>query len=392
MIHYKLIPDADREQAAILKDYCFKRPWDSLGADTFHYWFKKSTALGAYDDQMLVSQYLIIPFQMNIFGTTYEMGGVASVCTYPEYREGGVTKQLLLQSLDEMRKNKQSISVLSPFAISFYRHFGWELFFEDTRYTIPSNELSVRNRVEGKVVRFNYNSPDQETLMEKVRDFHEKEVSKRHGNQYRHEMWWERTKERNPEANYAISLNEEEQVDGYIRYEVQEQEFQVNDFFADNHIAEKKLWQFIQAHASQVKTITGNSPAKDSLGYLFTKPEIKREIFFDKMVRIVDVELFLKQFPFQTIEEPLYVKINDKQADWNNSIFKIEAKGQVEKVGSAEPDQLLEMEIGPFSAMMIGYHQLEWYCKNGCAFGVLKVISHWEQAIPREYPTHHDDF
>lgn len=392
MIHYQRIPDADRKQAAILKDYCFKRKWDSLESSTFHYWFKKSIALGAYDNEKLVSQYLIIPFQMNVFGTTYDMGGVASVCTYPEYREKGITKQLLLQSLEEMRNNKQSISILSPFAISFYRHFGWELFFENTRYQISSRELSVRNRVDGNVVRFNYNSPDEQILMEKVRTFHKEEVSKRHGNQYRDKMWWERIKERNPEANYAISLDESEQVDGYVRYEVQEQEFQVNDLFAANHVAERKLWQFIQAHGSQVTTIIGESPATDSFGYLFTNPEINRKMFFDKMVRIVDVEAFLKQYPFQTIEEPLYVKIEDEQAEWNQAIFKIEGQNKVEKVGEVEANQLLEMEIGPFSAMMLGYHPLEWYCKNGRAFAEEALISIWEQAIPRVYPTHHDGF
>lgn len=130
----------------------------------------------------------------------------------------------------------------------------------------------------------------------------------------------------------------------------------------------------------------------DSLGYLFTSPEITREIFFDKMVRIVDVEAFLKQYPFQTIKEPLYVKIEDKQAEWNQAIFKIEAQNQVEKVSQEEADQLLEMEIGPFSAMMIGFHQLEWYCRNGSACAEETVISNWEQAIPRVYPTHHDGF
>lgn len=392
MIHYQPIPNTDIDQVAKLKDYCFKTSLDSSRSPTFRYWVKKSTALGAYDNQKLVSQLLILPFQMNIFGVPFEMGGVATVSTYPEYREGGVTKQLLLQSLEKMRENNQSISVLSPFSVSFYRHFGWELFFENTRYTILSEELVVRNRVEGRVVRFDYGCPDSEKWMERIQEFHKKEVARRHGNQYRDDMWWERIKERNPDSCYAISLNEKQQIEGYMRYEIQKKEFQVKDFYASCQDAEKKLWQFIQAHASQVTTITGTSPAQDSFGFHFTNPEVKREIYFEKMIRIVDVEQFLRQFPFKKIKAPLYVKVKDKKADWNNHIFKIEGIGKVGKVVSDVPANVLEMEIGPFSAMMMGYHSLGWYSRNGYAHITSEEMIHWETAIPCDYPAYHDYF
>ena len=48
---------------------------------------------------------------------------------YPEYRQGGVTKGLLQAAFKKMKKDGQVLSVLSPFSIGFYRHFGYEVFF-----------------------------------------------------------------------------------------------------------------------------------------------------------------------------------------------------------------------------------------------------------------------
>ncbi|WP_338147597.1 GNAT family N-acetyltransferase, partial [Lysinibacillus fusiformis] len=57
------------------------------------------------------------------------------VATYPEYRQQGIIKRLMIEALQKMRDNGQTISVLAPFFVSFYRHFGWELFFEKLHYT-----------------------------------------------------------------------------------------------------------------------------------------------------------------------------------------------------------------------------------------------------------------
>lgn len=392
MIIYHLIPDNDIDQVAKLKDYCFKTSLDSSSSRTFRYWVKRSAALGAYDNQKLASQLLILPFQMNVFGETYEMGGIATVSTYPEYRQGGVTKELILRALRQMKENKQSISVLSPFAVSFYRKFGWEVFFENVRYTIPAEELILKKRVQGKIIRVDYESTNAEKWMKKIHAFHADQAAERHGHQYRELMWWERIKERNPKTNYAISLDEEEQIQGYIRYEIEKQEFQVKDFYTVNQKTEQLLWQFIQTHASQIDTVTGTSPMQDAFSFHLGRPEVKKEVFYDKMVRVVDVEAFLRQYPFASLEEPLYIEIKDKDADWNNGLFKIKNANSVEKITSAPKEKVLHMEIGPFSAMMVGYHQLEWYRKNGYAEGSEEAASTWQAAIPKGYPSYNDHF
>ncbi len=52
------------------------------------------------------------------------MGGVAGVATYPEYRRSGYVKELLQHSLQTMKKDGYTVSMLHPFAVSFYRKYG----------------------------------------------------------------------------------------------------------------------------------------------------------------------------------------------------------------------------------------------------------------------------
>ncbi|WP_153944832.1 GNAT family N-acetyltransferase, partial [Acinetobacter baumannii] len=66
-------------------------------------------------------------FRVNIFGQTYDMGGLTGVGTYPEYANLGLMNQLMRQALKNMRERKQSISYLYPYSIPFYRRKGWEI-------------------------------------------------------------------------------------------------------------------------------------------------------------------------------------------------------------------------------------------------------------------------
>ncbi|CAM5379893.1 GNAT family N-acetyltransferase OS=Lysinibacillus sphaericus OX=1421 GN=LS41612_07495 PE=4 SV=1 [Lysinibacillus sphaericus] len=88
-----------------------------------------------------MGSFLILPLNMTIHGENYEMGGIGFVATYPEYRQQGIMKKLIIASLKEMRQNGQTISVLAPFSVSFYRYFGWELFFDKLQYTISQSKF-----------------------------------------------------------------------------------------------------------------------------------------------------------------------------------------------------------------------------------------------------------
>ena len=55
--------------------------------------------LGWFDGEKLISQLAVYPFQVNIFGRTFEMGGLTGVGTYPEYANMGLMNKLMRQAL-----------------------------------------------------------------------------------------------------------------------------------------------------------------------------------------------------------------------------------------------------------------------------------------------------
>lgn len=388
---YKFIPPKDLHPSIKLGEYCFvTQPGCDRTKEMLHL-LEQEVGLGGYENEELVTQLYVYPFEMNVFGITMPMGGIATVSTYPEYRTGGHTKRLLLKSLEVMREKGQLVSVLAPFSESFYRQYGWEVFFENTRYRIPVEQVQMRFREENeKVVRFDTTN---EAWQKKVQAYYTKMVSKRNGLTYRDDYWWMRLNTREFDAFCAASLDADGEIDGYVRYRIENKEFKVLDFFTDHARAERILFQYIARHASQVGSVVGKAPVQSSFPVQMKHPEeVEREVFFDKMVRIVDVEAFFKVYPFEKITKSLYVKITDPSAPWNEHTFQIDSDGTVTKPKQVETDKVLEMEIGPFSAMMMGYHDINWYEWNGYAQALDKVKENWKQAIPVGYPSFHDDF
>lgn len=389
---YRIIPEEDVNQVLNLKEYCFVSTHDANQLAETQAWLRLHVGLGGYDGKNLVSQLFILPLHMNIFGVKFSMGGIGIVSTYPEYRNGGITKQLLQESFVKMKENGQVLSVLSPFSIGFYRHFGYEVFFENSNYTIPVEKMELREKAEGKVVRFDYSSENYEKWMPKVIAFHEEQVKEINGHMHRDERWWNRLKQREPKAHFAVSLDKDGNVQAYIRYFLNKPKLEIEDFYTKNIEAKRILWQFVQSHHSQIEEVIGRAPISDSFGYHLKEPFSKQELFYDKMIRIIDVKEFLKQYPFEKLTKSLYVKIHDRHAEWNNQVYKIDTNGEVTNPQAVAQEKILEMDIGPFSAMMTGYHGLAWYRENGYIQVSGEAAAFWQMAIPIGFPRFNDFF
>lgn len=386
---YKQIPLKDLNQSLALAEYCFPTQPGTNRPNEMTGFIEKGAGLGGYVGNDLVSQLYAIPFEMNVFGVSIPMGGLATVSTYPEYRQGGHTKQLLLKSLEIMREKGQLLSVLAPFSESFYRYFGWELFFENTEYTIPIDQIERRQEEKGKVIRF---SPDDTNWQEKVQAFHKQIVKTQNGLSYRAPYWWDRLHTRQSGSHYAACVNDDSEIQAYLRYRIDGREFQVLDLYAFDAKSERQLWGFISSHKSHIEKVTGEVPTKESFAFHFAQPDFEQKSFFDKMIRIVDVEKFLAVYPFKKLDKPLYVTIQDEHASWNDHTFKINADGKITKPKFVADEKVLQMEIGLFSAMMIGYQSPDWYRYEGYVTGTDQIIKAWTEAIPNGFPVFKDHF
>ena len=111
---------------------------------------------------------------MNIHSVVYSIGFVTSVATYPEYSGIGLMAKLMKQSLTEMKKKGQSLSLLYPYSIPLYRKRGWEIISDKMSYSIRDVQLPKNIEVPGYVRRVTWDNPD-------FKDLHTQFAQQTHG-------------------------------------------------------------------------------------------------------------------------------------------------------------------------------------------------------------------
>lgn len=388
----KIVPTADFEQIHQLRDYSFPNKYEGKRREDFHYWIQHSTTLGAYDFNKVVGQLLILPLNMTVHGVNLKMGGIGFVATYPEYRNQGIMKKLMIKALHEMRINGQVISVLAPFSVSFYRHFGWELFFDKVNYTIPKDAFPSFGHQLDHIKRISFELLNDEIFRD-IQHFHNEHALKVNGGMIRDQAWWQRLARREPE-NYLAAYYKENQVVGYVRYTIKDLTFSIKDFVAKDVYAEQAIWRFITSHQASVEKIEGATAIKSRMGFNFNQPQFKREVVQDVMVRVVDAYAFMQHYSWGKIEEPLYVEIEDPCCPWNEQLYKINIDGHVSimKEKLIEDEHMLKLSINLFSTMMIGYLSVIDVLKfSGWALSTERVV-HWQKAIPNEQPQFYEYF
>ena len=389
-MHFQIISKSEIDEVVKLRSYCFEPVHANATDEDMLPWLEQGAIIGGYDGKQLATQLVVFPFVSNVFGVEMKMGGIGWVSTYPEYRSGGHTSQLMRESLAKMRADGQVLSTLAPFSESFYRKFGWDVYFENTEYRIPSDSLTLRESESGRVVRFNYTEKSE--WFEKVKTFHNEVVRTLNGQIFRDNDWWQRLEDRAPEDHFVVSLDADGLIEGYMRYNTKDETFRIKDFYSINVHSDRVLWGYVRSHSSQVEEVVGTMPAHSSFPVIFKEPNVERKVYFDKMIRIVDVEAFLKLYPFVELEETLYVKVNDSQAEWNDAFFQIGLDGSVEKVLDAPGDKVLEMDIGAFSTLMVGFHGIDWYERNGQAKVAPLLVPVWRKALAAGYPSINENF
>jgi len=135
------------------------------------------------------------------------MGGIAYVATHPAYRRRGYAGELVHAALGGMRERGVHLSMLHPFAHSFYRRYGWELATEAISYRLKPTDLPTSSGQ--KRVRA-YRDEDLPRMMALL----EGEASRHPLCVRRGEAHWQASLER--EGTEAAVYEEDGRVEGYL--------------------------------------------------------------------------------------------------------------------------------------------------------------------------------
>lgn len=341
--------------------------------------------LGIYVDGQLGAQLTLLELETYIGGKRFAMAGVAGVSTWPEYRRQGLVSELLRHSLQSMREQGQTLSYLAPFAIGFYRKFGWEVYTDNKKYKIEASLMPSRTQYEGRIERQN----DNYQLVNRIYDMY---AQRYNGTLVRTEFWWNyRIRQRKP-GQAAVYYGVDDKAQGYVLYQVKNKEMKIHELIALTEEARQALWSYLAQHDSMIDRAEITVPTDDILAYLLNNPRIKQEVEPYFMARIVDAEAFMSQYPFQTNlgrSASVLVEIMDEHAPWNTGLYKLHfsedgevAVRRLQDDSTSNERVRMITDIGSLTAMMLGYRRPLELLHYGRIQGDEQIVAEFDARLP----------
>ena len=338
-----------------------------------------SKVYGWFHKDQLISQIAIYPCEVNIHGTPYKMGGVTGVGTYPEYAGHGLMQGLIRLALTNMREDGQWISYLYPYNIPYYRRKGWEIMSDKLSFKIRDTQLPKQVEVGGVVERKQVDDPDVYLVYDQFSLMN-------HGALTRSSFHWEEywRYENEEERTAAVYYNAQGEPRGVLFYWVAEEIFHIKEMFYLDQEARNGLWNFISAHFSMIYWVKGDIYKNEPLAFLLEDSQIKETIEPYYMARIVDVEQFLRQFPFSAFSEPFHFEVTDPVAEWNNGIFSLSWSEAVQqaKVTREPLGKAVTLDIQTLSCLLMNYRRAAYLSRIERLVTDKQTLRTLEQIIP----------
>lgn len=351
---------------------------------------QKADVIGWFDKDTLVSQVAVYPMKVRIFNTTYNMGGLTGVGTYPEYSNQGLMHKLLETALKKMKDKGQYITYLFPYSIPYYRRKGWEIISDKISYEIDDYQLPKNRQVAGDVRRVKYDS-------EELKKTYEKFAMHTHGAILRDELAWnEYWLWDSDDIMAAIYYNENQEPDGYIIYWLADDVFHIKDMIFNTEDARTGLWNFVSAHFSMIDKVVGDTYTDEPLAFLLEDASIKETISPYYMARIVDFQEFIARYPFRSSNlekrEWRFV-LSDPIMEENQGAFCLtidkDGNGIAKKISGKCEDTI---NIQTMTTMLMGYKRPEYLLKIGRIKTSKKTVEMLEDSIGKEIPYVSDYF
>lgn len=340
---------------------------------------------GIMEGKDLAAKLHLIPFHIYIGKEKFKMGGVAGVATYPEYRRSGYVKELLQHSLQTMKKDGFTVSMLHPFAVTFYRKYGWELCANLLVCHLTKSDLVMKKQVNGTVKRFN-----KENHPEEVEKLYETFAERFSGMLIRNEKWWLQVVY--DDLTLAIYYDKDKTAAGYMLYKIENNKMIVEEFVPLHNEARNGLWNFICQHDSMIKELEMKVSENEQLLYTLQEPRVKTEIKPYFMGRIVDVEQFLKQYElnWNNVQQEVILHITDSFAPWNNVSVRL---ANYEIAIIEEPmDKGINLDINALSTILLGYKRPLELNELELISGSEEEIRAFENVVPVHKPFIYDFF
>ncbi len=290
---------------------------------------------------------VVLPLEVFVEGRPVTMGGVAAVATHPAYRRRGYAGQLMCAALGGMRERGIHLSMLNPFAHTFYRRYGWELATEVISYRLKPTDLPA--------------SPKQEHL----RDYRDEDLPRmmalleEEASGYplcvrRGDSSWRRALER--EDTEAAVYEAGGGVEGYVLYEYGEdrdtpRSLKVSEIVAATPAARGALISFMAAFDPLMFEVRYSTSRGAPLHPHLPSSYVEARISPECMLSLVDVEGALKLLR-RDAGASLVLEVEDDEIPDNAGEYTV---GGGEVVRDAESEERVALDVRQLAQLYAGY-------------------------------------
>jgi predicted acetyltransferase len=395
-IEFRPFDKKTREQYLDLCQFAFGMPNESRNRYVTED-YELANSLGAFDGDKLAAGMWYFAFDMRVRNTFVPMAGVAAVATWPEYRNRGLVKAILLKSQEKMRAEGRPVSVLAPFKHSFYQAAGWGHTFDVLVASFEPGK--IRNLPDEEYRIHLANGPDEWETFEML--------NTRFGERYngpvcRDKLYWTRRYFEQVGANrYSYLVEKNGEPHGYFIYrfvqvgfEEQVSQIRVLQTVWLNPGVQRAIFRYLGTLRDQVKTIIMYLPPDVRLDHLFDNPMIELKLVPKMMTKLVDAPRALERIDYAPdLNGDVTLNIlGDETAPWNTGQFRIHFQGgnaSVEAVPSAK--EAVKLTIQNLSALYMGYHSVDELIQQNAIAGPSSSLELLASAFPRR-ATYIDDW
>jgi len=311
------------------------------------------------DDGEVRASATVLPLESFVDGEPRPMGGIAAVMAHPAYRRRGYAGELMRAVLRDMRERDVFLSLLAPFAHSFYRSFGYELATEAIEYKLKPSDLSTSP--EQRHLRA-YREDDLPSLMALL-----EEEAKRHPLCVRRSEGHWRSILSGKDRDVAV-YEREGNTEGYLLYKLSAWEengaphrtLSVQEFVAATQRAREAIISFMAGLDPQVYGIKLHTPRGEPLHPYLKSSYVTAKVEPDQMLRLVSVEGALGYLNRAT-EAPLVLEVSDDGVPENVGEYTV---GGGEVVRGAESAERVSLDVRQLARLYAGYlpaRQLAWH-------------------------------
>lgn len=342
-----------------LATYAFNVQDTPARRERFKLIVENSWNYGFFDEEeQLTSQVMATPFSVEFYGQQYLMAGIGYVASYPEARGQGGINQIMEKILKDCRERKVSLSYLAPFSYPFYRRYGYEQLFDKINYQLDSRDVPNVKKTAGKMKRVTF-----EQAKEVIEMIYKQMPANQRGGLSREDWWYTYKFKQKTDNHYALYYDESGQAAGYVVYQLTAPTFVVVEWGYLSHEAFQGLVRFVSSHSGAFASFDyacGYSGSDQN--YLLKNPFAQMTITPYMMGRIVDLELFLKDYPFKKQALTFALEVTeDTYAQWNEGIFEITVSNAEVKIEKVTETKLptISGTIQRMTQLLMGYRQME---------------------------------